>query len=99
MVNILVEVSKYLLLVYMVFFTIETYMVLQRRDDRSRRRIMRKQIGLMVLFNITAYLVMYAVKREEIMLKMLILVIGYILVVQILYRVIYRKASLILSLP
>ena len=96
MVNILVEVSKYLLLVYMVFFTIETYMVLQRRDDRSRRRIMRKQIGLMVLFNITAYLVMYAVKREEIMLKMLILVIGYILVVQILYRVIYRKASLIL---
>ena len=96
MVNILVEVSKYLLLVYMVFFTIETYMVLQRRDDRSRRRIMRKQIGLMVLFNITAYMVMYAVKREEIMLKMLILVIGYILVVQILYRVIYRKASLIL---
>ena len=80
----------------MVFFTIETYMILQRRDDRSRRRIMRKQILLMVLFNFTSYAVMYVVKREQILLFMLLLVTGYILIVQILYRVIYRKASLVL---
>ena len=61
MVNIIVEISKYVLLAVMVFFTIETYMILQRRDDRSRRRIMRKQILLMVLFNFVAYAVMYAV--------------------------------------
>ena len=65
MVNIIVQVSKYVLLALMVFFTIETYMVLQRRDDRSRRRIMRKQILLMVLFNMTAYGVMFVVKREQ----------------------------------
>ncbi|MBO5521162.1 MAG: FtsW/RodA/SpoVE family cell cycle protein [Eubacterium sp.] len=96
MVNIIVQVSKYVLLALMVFFTIETYMVLQRRDDRSRRRIMRKQILLMVLFNMTAYGVMFVVKREQIFLFMFLLVTGYILIVQILYRVIYRKASLIL---
>ena len=96
MVNIIVQISKYVLLALMVFFTIETYMVLQRRDDYSRRRIMRKQILLMLLFNMTAYGVMYVVKREKIMLFMFLLVTGYILIVQILYRVIYRKASLIL---
>ena len=96
MVNIIVEISKYVLLAVMVFFTIETYMILQRRDDRSRRRIMRKQILLMVLFNFVAYAVMYAVRREQIMLFLFLLVIGYILIVQVLYRVIYRKASLVL---
>ena len=96
MVSILVQISRYLLLACIVFFTIETYMILQRRDDRSRRRIMRRQILLMILFNGAAYLVMYAVKRERMMLIMLGLVIGYILIVQLLYRLIYRKASLIL---
>ena len=96
MVTILVEISKYVLLAIMVFFTVETYMILQRRDDRSRRRIMRNQIGLMVLFDLVAFLIMYAVTQEREMLMMLVMVIGYILVVQILYRIIYRKASLVL---
>lgn len=96
MVNIIIEISKYLLLAIMIFFTIETYMVLKRRDERSRRRIMRKQIGLMVLFNLVCYLVMYVASGDFGMLVMLVCVIGYILIVQILYRLIYQKASLIL---
>ena len=96
MVNIIVQVSRYILLAIMVFFTLETYMVLQRRDDDSRRRIMRKQIWLMVLFNLTSFLVMYLVSGDTQMLVMLGCVIIYILVIQILYRLIYQKASLIL---
>lgn len=80
----------------MVFFTIGMYRILQRRDDRSRRRIMRSQIGWMILFNLVAYMAMYAAKRDPMMLRMLVYVIGYILIVQLLYRLIYRKASLIL---
>lgn len=96
MVSILVEISKYILLLTMVLFTAKTYMVLQRRDEDSRRRIMRSQIGYMVLFNLVSYMIMYAVKRDINYLIMLILVIGYILIVQLLYRLIYKKASLIL---
>ena len=96
MITILTEISKYILLILMLLFTVETYMILQRRDDDSRRRIMRGQIGLMVLFNITAYGLMFAVKRDRDYLIMLAFVIGYILIVQVLYRLIYRKASLIL---
>lgn len=96
MTAIITEVSKYLLLAIMLFFTMETYMVLRRRDEESRRRIMRKQIGLLVLFNIVSYLVMFVMSREIRMLYLLGLVVSYILIVQILYRLIYRKASLIL---
>ena len=53
--TIVSQASKYILLALMVLFTIETYMVLRRRDEKSRNRIMRKQIGLMVMFNLVAY--------------------------------------------
>ena len=96
MVNILVEISKYVLLFCMIFFTLGTYLVLQHRDDRSRRRIMRRQIFLMVLFVITAYCAMYVVKREREYLILGGMILGYILIVQLLYRLIYRKASMIL---
>ena len=93
---IITEVSKYILLAIMVFFTMETYMVLRRRDEESRRRIMRKQIGLMVLFNVVAFLVMFVKSGDMRMLYLLGLIVCYILIVQILYRLIYRRASLIL---
>ena len=96
MINILISLSRYILLAIMILFTAGTYMVLQRRDERSRRRIMRSQIGMMVLFNVVSFLVLYAATTEMDYLIMLLMVIGYILIVQILYRLIYRKASLIL---
>ena len=96
MVNILIEISKYLLLGLMVFFTIGTFLALFRHDDRSRRRIMRGQIALMVLFNLLAYSVMFIATKDMFFARMLLYVCGYILIVQILYRLIYRKASLIL---
>lgn len=96
MVRIIVEISKYLLLLLMVFFTLETFMVLKRKNEEARRRIMRKQIVLMLFFNFTAYLVMFLQTYSLNMIFMYLGTILYILVVQGLYRLIYRKASLIL---
>ena len=96
MVRIIVEISKYLLLLLMVFFTLETVMVLKRKNEEARRRIMRKQIVLMLFFNFTAYLVMFLQTYSLNMIFMYLGTILYILVVQGLYRLIYRKASLIL---
>lgn len=96
MTKIIVEVSKYLLLFLMLFFTLETFMVLKRKNEEARRRIMRKQIVLMLLFNFVAYLVMFLQTYSLNMIFMYLGTILYILVVQGLYRLIYRKASLIL---
>ncbi len=96
MIKIIIEVSKYLLLLIMVFFTIETFMVLFDRSSEARARIMRKQIVLMLLFNFLAYLVMYLVKEQTEMLMIYLGVVIYILLVQAMYRLVYRRASLIL---
>ena len=94
--TIVSQASKYILLALMVLFTIETYMVLRRRDEKSRNRIMRKQIGLMVMFNLVAYPTMYLLSGDFQMLVMFLSVVCFILVVQVLYRLIYRRASMIL---
>jgi cell division protein FtsW (lipid II flippase) len=96
MVKIVVEISKYLLLFLMIFFTMETFMVLRRKNEDARRRIMRKQIVLLLLFNFVAYLVMFMQSRDIYMIFMYVGVVAYVLIVQGLYRLIYRKASLIL---
>ena len=77
MVKILVQVSKYVLLLIMIFFTVETFMVLKRKSDEARRRIMRNQIWLMILFNTVSYVIMYLQSEEPYMILMLICVIGY----------------------
>lgn len=96
MVKIVVEISKYLLLLLMVFFTMETFMVLKYRSREAKARIMRKQIVLMLLFNFVAYLVMYLVKQQMEMMVVYLGVVLYILLVQALYRLVYKRASLIL---
>ncbi|MCQ2501496.1 MAG: FtsW/RodA/SpoVE family cell cycle protein, partial [Lachnospiraceae bacterium] len=96
MVKIIVEVSKYVLLLIMVLFTIETFMVLRFRSKEQKNRIMRKQIILMLFFNFLAYIVMYCVKQQMEMLIIYLGVVIYILLVQAMYRLVYKKASLIL---
>ncbi len=96
MVKIIIEVSKYVLLLIMALFTLETFMVLVDKSREARARIMRKQIVLMLFFNFLAYLVMYLVKEETEMLMVYLGVVVYILLVQAMYRLVYKRASLIL---
>ena len=94
--KIIVEISKYLLLLLMIFFTMETFMVLKKKHESARRRIMRKQILLMLLFNFVAYFVMYLQSNDINMILLYGGIVIYMLAVQSFYRLIYKKASLIL---
>lgn len=96
MVKIIVEISKYLLLLIMALFTIETFMVLRYKSQEAKARIMRKQIVLMLFFNFLAYIVMYLVKQQTEMIVVYLGVVIYILLVQAMYRLVYKRASLIL---
>lgn len=96
MIRVIVQVVKYLLLFLMIFFTMETFMVLKRREEEARRRIMRNQIVLMILFNIAAFTALFLQSMEMDMILLFGALLIYIIVVQALYRIIYRKASMIL---
>ena len=94
--NVILEVSKYLLLLLMILFTLESFLVLNKKKESARTNLMRKQIVVMLIFVFLAYFVMFLRTEEFQLIIMYLSVMGYILVVQLLYRIIYKKASLIL---
>lgn len=96
MLNVVVEFSKYFLLFLMILFTLESYLVLTKKHEEARRSLMLKQIIVMIIFIFTAYFIMFLQTQETQMVMMYLYNMGYILIVQIMYRLIYRKASLVL---
>lgn len=96
MENVIVELSKYLLLLLMLLFTLESFLVLKKKSENARLNIMRKQIIVMLVFDFLAFFVMFLQAEKLNLIIMYLCTMGYILVVQLLYRIIYKKASLVL---
>ena len=59
MTDIIVEISKYLLLAFILLFTIFTYAAMRAKTGASRRDATRAQLVFMLLFNFLAYAVIF----------------------------------------
>ena len=59
MVNVIVELSKYLMIILIAMYTYQSYTVFGHGDPVRQKNIFRKQNTLMFLIHLTAYLVMY----------------------------------------
>lgn len=94
MVNVIVEISKYLLVILMIAFTLDSFLVLKKKRESARKSIMRRQIIIILTFDFLAFFVMFLKSEDVQMIVMYGCVLLYILLVQMLYRVIYKKASL-----
>ncbi|WP_230399873.1 FtsW/RodA/SpoVE family cell cycle protein [Novisyntrophococcus fermenticellae] len=94
MVNVIVEISKYLLVILMIAFTLDSFLVLKKKKESARKSIMRRQIIIILTFDFLAFFVMFLKSEDVQMIVMYGCVLLYILLVQMLYRVIYKKASL-----
>lgn len=64
LVNIIVELSKYLMIALMLVYTFECFAVFNYADEYTQRSIFRKQNVLMFLLHMIAFLVMYLQKNE-----------------------------------
>lgn len=96
MVNVIVQLSRYLLLILILLFTMQSFMVFRKKSEEDKKYVMRKQIVLSLFLNLVAFLVMYLQTWDEKMIYMYGAVFAYIITVQILYRIFYRKASMVL---
>jgi len=94
--KIIVELSKYLIVILMMLFTLESFWFFRKRDEEDKKHILRKQVVIMIFMDLTAFAVMYLQKLEFTIIIMFLEVVGFIVVLQILYRIFYRKASMIL---
>ena len=96
MVNVIVQLSKYLITLLMVLFTVQSFLALRERDEEERSYILGKQILMILLMDFICFFVMYLQEREFYIIRMFLYTLAYLLGVQAAYRILFRKASMIL---
>lgn len=93
MANIIVELSKYILVVCIILYTYQCFSVFGYHDYDKKQRILNRQRNLMLVIHFICFLVIYTSTNE---LNMLIFyaVQGVILIViNLLYTFVYPKVS------
>ncbi len=96
MIRIIVEVSKYVLLILMLLFTISTYNALKAKDAEKRAGATRAQLVFMIIFNFAAYGVIFIQNGDIYVLLMYAGMIAYILLTYLIYHLFYKGASFVL---
>ena len=96
MINIAVELSRYLLAIIMLLFALQSFQFLNQRDEEEKKHILRKQTMTIVFLNFFAFAVMYLQTLEFTMIIMFLEILGLVVLLPIIYRIFYKKASLLL---
>lgn len=96
MIDIIVNLSRYLFTIMMLLFALQSFQFLKKRDEDDKKYILRKQTMTIVFFNFFAFTVMYLQQLEFTMVIMLAEIVGFVVILPILYRIFYKKASLLL---
>lgn len=94
MVHIIVEVSKYLMIVLFALYTYECFAVFRRhKSQEHQNRIFKSQARLMYLMHLDAFLVMLAVTEELKYIGLYLIQLILLVVIQLCYKIFYKKAS------
>lgn len=75
----------------MVLYSFQCFTIFRKHDMEDQYHVLRKQIFLMLLMNFVGYAVLYMNTKKIKMLFMYVAVFIFIGLVQILYRLIYKK--------
>ena len=94
MTNLIVEVSKYLMIFQFALYTFLCFTVLgHNRLEKRQRTILRFQSHLMYLIHFNAFVVIFAVKRTLDVLATYAMQVVLLSCILIIYKFIYRYAS------
>ena len=95
MYNLIVQLSKYLMIILALLYTFQCFTIFKKKTEGKKRKVLRKQITLMVLFLFVAFSNIFLYTKDITVLIFLLAIYLYIAILQILYRVLYPKASLL----
>jgi cell division protein FtsW (lipid II flippase) len=96
MINVIVELSKYVILTLMVIYTFYCFFLVRRQDEEEKNESLRKQIMLIFFMDFTAFVVLYLKTEDFAVITFYIEMMVYFAAIQVLYRIFYKKASLLL---
>ena len=95
MINVIVELSKYIILTLMIIYTFHCFYAVRQSDD-ERNELLRRQLVLIFSIDFTAFLVIYLKTFDFKVVQFYVEMLAFFAVIQILYRIFYKKASLLL---
>lgn len=96
MINVIVELSKYVILTLMVIYTFHCFYMVKRQNEEEKNESLRKQLMLTFFMDFTAFLVIYLKTENFEVIIFYIEMMGLFAAIQILYRLLYKNASLLL---
>ena len=93
MVNIIVEISKYLMIVLITMYTYHCFSIFGYYDPFDQKRILRKQNALMFMIHIVAFMVMYLQKDDMKILAFYVIQTILFAATILLYQILYPQSS------
>lgn len=93
MVNVIVELSKYLMILAAAIYTYECFAIFGFEDDNVRKHILRRQNIVMFLMHFVAFMVMFLQTEEKKMLAFYGMQVVLFLAILILYKLFYPSVS------
>ena len=93
MVNIIVELSKYLMIILMTSYTFLCFSIFGYQDPDKKKSLLRQQNVLMFMIHIIAYLVMYLEKEDIKLLAFYLMQVVLFGATILLYTNIYPRVS------
>ena len=94
MENLIVELSKYLMLLLFACYTLICFTALNgRKSEKKQRRILKKQTKLIFLIHLNAFDVIFAVQKSFDVLLAYIMQAALLCCILIIYKYIYKRAS------
>ena len=95
MINVIVELSKYVILTLMIVYTFYCF-YLVRKQKEEKKESLRRQIMLIFFMDFTAFLVVFLKTGDFQVVVFYVEMMVFFTLIQILYRIFYKKASLLL---
>lgn len=97
MTNLIVETSKYLMIFLFALYTYECFASFRSRlTEEKKNRIFRRQIVLMYLIHLDAFLAIYAVAGDELMILFYAFQVIFAAITISCYQLFYENASRLL---
>ncbi|MDO5335944.1 MAG: FtsW/RodA/SpoVE family cell cycle protein [Eubacteriales bacterium] len=96
MVNVIAELSKYLILTLMLLYTFQFFHILTIENIEDQKMVMLSQMMLTFFMDSVAFAVIYLKTREFEVIIFYMEVLLLFTVIQVLYRLVYKEASILL---
>ena len=96
MINVITELSKYVILTLMIVYTFQCFYMVWRQDEEEKKELLQQQLTMIFFIDFTAFLVIYLKSMDFKVILFYIEMMIFFAAIQILYRIIYKEASLLL---